>query len=214
MYLLDSDAVRKLCRYELIDELACALRCTFADFAVLPQLRYQLKLSNPEAALKKLGHENAVVLASRLMEKAKTVEVSASSANPLLGLDYPGIDSGEAVLFAALFEFEQASLISGDKRAYVALSRIDDLEVIDTLWVRLICLEEAVQLLLHNFPFDIVSSKIRSRGGDEALSIVFGRTAPSSQPSAVEALDSYVKALKRSTNSKYLTRFEKLLLEF
>lgn len=61
MYLLDSDAAKSLCQYLLLDELALALECPLSDFAILPQLRFQLRLNKPDAALKKLGSQDAVV---------------------------------------------------------------------------------------------------------------------------------------------------------
>ncbi|NUT88448.1 hypothetical protein HNO91_18585 [Pseudomonas corrugata] len=125
MYLLDSDAARKLCQYELIEELIVLLGCVMGDVAVLPQLKFQLRLTNDAKALEKLGTADAVELARRLIATAREVEVSAASANPLLELNRPDIDTGEATLFAAFWESADLSLVSGDKRAFIALSKVE-----------------------------------------------------------------------------------------
>ena len=204
MYLLDSDAARKLCQYELLDELVVALGCSLQEIAVLPQLKFQLRLTSPDKALAKLGSANAVEIATRLVATAREVEISAAAANPLLELNRPDIDSGEATLFAALCEEKESSLISGDKRAFVALSRVDGLAVIDGLWARILCLEESLYLLVCGGAFQVVSQKIRNRPDvDISIGNSFGRSSPSSQESVTEALLSYMTDLVRTTNGKY-----------
>lgn len=204
MYLLDSDAARKLCQYELLDELLELLGCQLCEVAVLPQLKFQLRLANESKALAKLGTINAVALARRLVATAREVEISAASANPLLELDRPDIDIGEAILFAALSEKSDSSLISGDKRAFIALSKVDGLGVVDSLWARILCLEEALYLLARNSDFQVVSQKVRSRPDvDNSIRNSFGRSSPSSQENVVEALLSYMSDLVRATNGRY-----------
>ncbi|HBP4742080.1 hypothetical protein CR64_06425 [Pseudomonas aeruginosa] len=205
MYLLDSDVAKKICQYNLLHELAGALGCGLGDFAVLPQLKFQLKLTKDDKALAKLGSLEAVDLARQLVASASEVEVVAESANPLLQLNRPDIDSGEATLFAALYGNEDTELLSGDKRAYVALSKVEGMPVIDALWARLICLEEALYLILGSSEFQLVSAKVRARPDvDTSLSIAFGRTAENPLESVVEALISYMRSLEADTSGKYL----------
>lgn len=207
MYLLDSDAARKLCQYELIEELIALLGCSLEKLAVLPQLKFQLKLANDAKALSKLGTASAVDLARRLIDSAQEVEVSVASANPLLELNRPDIDSGEATLFAALCECEESKLVSGDKRAFVALSKVDGLPVIDGLWVRMLCLEEAMLLLARDGDFTTVSQKVRARlDVDTSIGISFGRTTPAAQQMVIEALQSYIDHLRTQTSCKYAVR--------
>ena len=205
LYLLDSDAAKKLCQYQLLHELTVAVGCSLGDFAVLPQLRFQLKLDKDDKALAKLGTQAAVDLASELVAAASSVEIDADAANPLLQLNRPDIDSGEATLFAALHSNDNAQLCSGDKRAFIALSKVNDIPVIDALWARLICLEEAIYLILQSADFQIVSDKVRAQPDvDISLSIAFGRAVASSQESVIEALQSYMGSLAEKTDGKYL----------
>ena len=204
MYLLDSDAARKLCQYELIEELIVLLGCTIGDVAVLPQLKFQLRLANDVKALEKLGTANAVDLAKRLIASAQEVEVSATSANPLLELNRPDIDTGEATLFAALCERSDSSLVSGDKRAFIALSKVNGIPMIDGLWARMLCLEEALLWLARDGDFPTVSERVRNRlDVDTSIGISFGRSAPAAQQTVIDALQSYIDHLRQHTSGKY-----------
>ncbi|MCT8467540.1 hypothetical protein KZO85_03005 [Chromohalobacter canadensis] len=203
MYLLDSDAAKKICQYCLLDELASSLSCSLNDFSVLPQLRYQLKINNPKKSLEKLGSQGALNEVSKLITHSSEVKISQDSANLLLKLDQPDIDSGEATLFAATHE-TGGSLLSGDKRAFIAISKIDGSTILDTLWVRFICFDEAILLLVNNHCFNEVSSKIRSRPDvDTAISIAFGRSTPNDRDGTLAALTSYIGNLIADTYGKY-----------
>ncbi|HDS1765326.1 hypothetical protein NPS42_03815 [Pseudomonas putida] len=204
MYLLDSDAARKLCQYQLIHELASALRCTLNDLAVLPQLTFQLRLQNPAAALKKLGSEMSVALAHELVGAANIVEVRVDQSNFFLDVERPDIDSGEAVLFASLYQNPRDRMISGDKRAYVALSKLDQPST-EGIWARLICFEEAMMLIVQNGCFAHISAKVRARGDvDIAMSLAFGRSQTAEQSTVLEALSSYTESLHRDTEGKWV----------
>lgn len=207
MYLLDSDAARKLCQYELIEELIASLGCAMGDLAVLPQLRFQLRLSNDAKAFEKLGSAGAVDLAKQLVAVAREVEVSTITANPLLELNRPDIDSGEATLFAALWDCPDSSLVSGDKRAFVALATVDGIPAIDGLWARMLCLEEALLYLARDGDFQTVSNKVRNRlDVDISIGISFGRSAPAPQQTVIDALQSYIDHLRHQTYGKYSLR--------
>lgn len=204
MFLLDSDAARKLCQYQLIRELTHALQCTLGDLAVLPQLTFQLQLNNPAGALKKLGSEQSVAQAQELVSYAHSVEVRVDQSNFFLDVERPDIDSGEAVLFASLYQNPRDCMISGDKRAYVALSKLDQ-PSIGGIWARLICFEEAIMLILQSNDFESVSAKVRARiDVDMAMSIAFGRSQAAAQSSVLEALNSYTESLHRDTDGRWI----------
>ncbi|AWT10036.1 hypothetical protein DM292_07370 [Stutzerimonas frequens] len=204
MYLLDSDAAKKICQYHLLHELAGALGCGLESFAVLPQLKFQLKLADDGKALAKLGTPEAADLARQLVAAATEVEILAEAANPLLLLGRPDIDSGEVTLFAALHG-NDAELLSGDKRAYVALSKVEDVQETADLWARLLCFEEALYLILRSADFQLVSDKVRSQPSvDMAVSIAFGRAAANPPEAVTEALLSYMHALANETGGRYV----------
>ncbi|WP_417500148.1 hypothetical protein [Methylophaga sp.] len=207
MYLLDSDAAKKVCQYQLLDELSQALDSPLNEFAVLPQLKFQLRLNNDIKSLEKLGSPEAVRLANLLVEQAAEVEIVAETANPILELNRPDIDSGEAILFAALYGSDNDSMLSGDKRAFVALSKINEIPKVEALWARVICLEEAIYLILKTADFEKVSDKVRERPDvDISLSIAFGRSKVNTLHEVSEALLSNMKHLNAETSGKYILR--------
>lgn len=201
MYLLDSDVARKMSQYTLIDDMVACLGCGLSDLAVLPQLKFQLRIGTPKALLK-LGDEAAVAAATKLINAAQEISLGPEAANMLLELNRTDIDSGEQVLFAALLLDSSRQLISGDKRAMVALSQI---ETIEHLWMSLRCLEDLVLLMVHAMAFDRLSASVRSRtDADMGISIVFGRTQASPKESVIEGLESYLNQLINDTGGRYM----------
>lgn len=201
MYLLDSDIARKMAQYTLIDDMVTCLRCEHSDLAVLPQLKFQLRIGTAKA-LQILGGEDAVEAATKLIGAAQEISLGPEAANTILKLNRPDIDSGEQVLFAALLLDSSRHLISGDKRAMVALSLI---ETIDQVWASLRCLEELVLFMVHHMAFDALSASIRGRAdADIALSIVFGRSQEAPKAHVIEGLGSYLNQLIQDTGGRYI----------
>lgn len=205
-WLLDSDAATCLCKYGLIDDLARALNVPLTAVCVLPQLRYQLHLANKPKALKKLGSEFAFEQACYLVETAQEVSVLVSSANQALLAATPDIDGGELALFAALLDSDRSGLVTGDKRALIALASLDG-DSAEVLWARLLCLEDAIALLVQRLGHAYVSDKVRPRpDANVALSIAFGRINVSSASSTSEGINSYLRDLHLNTGGRYIPR--------
>lgn len=201
--MLDSDVARKIVQYDLLSELTVALSCNLSDLEILPQLKFQLKLNKPDKALEILGSKKAVKAANALVGAAAEVEID-DPENELLLLDSLGIDTGERVLFAALAERSQDKLISGDKRAFYALAKLEEPAIIKTLWSRIICLEQAIAVILKSHPFETISQKIRARPDvDAAMRMAFGHSQASSRSGAEEGLASYINALIQQTSGKF-----------
>jgi hypothetical protein len=185
----------------LMDELRHGIGCTLADLAVLPQLRFQLHLGGAKA-LTKLGTTEAVAAAEALVAQASEIAITPVMANLMLALNRRDIDSGEQVLFAAVLAQPGDHLFSGDKRAFISLSQLDD---VDAIWPSLSCMEELMYRVILAHEFAPVSAKIRARpDADMALSMVFGRSEPAAQDSVIEGLDSYLSDLTDDTAGKYV----------
>lgn len=205
MLLLDSDAARKLCQFDLVEFLLASIELEASNLGVLPQLKFQLHLNNEEKAIRKLGSRVALENARKLVSSASEVEISANSANPILTLDRPDLDTGELTLFAALSEIEKGQLLSGDKRAYIALSKVEPIQEIQDLWIRFLCLEEAILIILSRSDFTSVAQRIRSNPNvDKAVALTFGASTPSPKDSVEEALKSYVNHLEQVTAGRYI----------
>ena len=203
-YLLDSDAAKSLCQYGLIEDLAAALNIALSDFSVLAQLRFQLHVANPAKALAKLGSEQAVGQVNLLISQASEVVVLVDSANYALLEGTPDIDGGELALFAALCDDGNAGLITGDKRSLVALCKVGVPIQSSFSWAQILCLEEALALLVDHFGWSYVSERVRARPDvNTAISTVFGRSAAADEQAISEGLQSYLRDVQTRTSGKY-----------
>lgn len=203
-YLLDSDAAKAVCQYGLIEELAAALNVALSDFFVLSQLRFQLHVADPAKALRKLGSELAVAQINLLVTQASEVIVLVDSANYALLEGTPDIDGGELALFAALCEDSSASLITGDKRSLVALCKVGATIQDSFSWAQILCLEEALALLVDHLGWSYVSDRVRARPDvNSAISSVFGRSVAASEQAISEGLQSYLRDVQTRTSGKY-----------
>lgn len=205
LLLLDSDAARKLCQFDLIQFLITAMSFDAEDLGILPQLKFQLRIDDEKKSIQKIGSKKAYENAIELIASAFEVEVSVSSANPILGLDRPDLETGELTLFAALADTDQSHLLSGDKRAYIALSKVNQVDEIHELWPRLICLEEAMLIIIFHHNFSTVSDRVRTNPQvDKAIALTFGISSPSSKDNVIEALNSYIGNLQHKTSGKFI----------
>ena len=203
-YLLDSDAAKAVCQYGLIEELAAALNVALSDFSVLSQLRFQLHVADPAKALRKLGSELAVAQINLLVTQASEVIVLVDSANYALLEGTPDIDGGELALFAALCEDSSAGLITGDKRSLVALCKVGATIQDSFSWAQILCLEEALALLVDHLGWSYVSDRVRARPDvNSAISSIFGRSVAASEQAVSEGLQSYLRDVQTRTSGKY-----------
>lgn len=165
MYFLDSDVVKKTAQYNLFNELINSYESEAHHFHVLPELKFQLHLKDKKKSVKKLGSEDAYTALSTFLDSAQEADViPTETANEILTLDQTNLDIGEQVLLAAVSSTDEGKMISGDKRAFVSISKIDHLSSINDLWPYLICFESAVQkIVLSQKPFESISKKIRNR---------------------------------------------------
>ena len=203
-YLLDSDAAKALCQYGLLQDMATALRVELRDFSILAQLRFQLHAANPAKALAKLGSALAVEQLNLLVAQASEVVVLVESANYVLLDGTPDIDGGELALFAALCEDSSAGLITGDKRSLVALCKVGGTVEGSFSWAQILCLEDAIAIIIGHFGLAYVSAKVRSRPDvNSALSSIFGRSVAADEQAISDGLLSYLNDLHHRTAGKY-----------
>lgn len=203
-YLLDSDAAKALCQYGLIEDLAIALGVELSDFSILAQLRYQLHVANPAKALIKLGSELAMAQVNLLVSKASEVVVLIESANYALLEGTPDVDGGELAMFAAICDDDTAGLITGDKRSLVALCKVEGAIQKSFSWAQILCLEEAIAILLGHFGWSYVSERVRLRPDvNSAISTIFGRSAAADETTISDGFQSYLKDLQAKTAGNY-----------
>jgi len=206
MYFLDSDVVKKTAQYDLFNELISSYESEPHHFSVLPELKFQLHLVNKEKSVEKLGSEIAYNALSTFLDSANEIEIiPTDAANEILALDLSNLDIGEQVLLAAVSSTDEGKMISGDKRAFISISKIDHLSSIDDLWPYLICFENALKkIVLSQNAFGSISQKIRNRpDADSSIKIAFGVISPANIDSVMQALESYINDLVSKTSGKY-----------
>ncbi len=207
MYFLDSDVVKKTAQYDLFNELINSYESEAHHFYVLPELKFQLHIANKDKSVRKLGSEDAYAALSTFLDSAREIDIiPTGTANEILTLDQANLDIGEQTLLAAVSATDEAKMISGDKRAFISISKIGHLSSIDNLWPYLICFENAIQtIVLCHKPFGSISQKIRNRpDADNSIKIAFGVSSPANIDSVLQALESYINDLVSKTSGKYL----------
>lgn len=203
MYLLDSDVARKLAQYCITVEFLSAYETTSDQVSVLPALRFQLKLNDKDKAVSLLGSEEAYLEICNLLKDAEeAIPIDSEKANEILAMNQSNLDIGEQTLLAVLASDPTNKLISGDKRAFVAISELTE-QLIVSMWPNLICLEESMHLIVQKNDFTVVSEKVRSRPDvDGTFKLVFGVSEATSKGAVLDALNVFISVLVEET--KYL----------
>lgn len=144
-----------------------------------------------------LDPEIAKELAENLNSAAEVPEPDRDVFNRLQ--DVVGLDAGEVELVAACVATPGAYLASGDKRAMEALAQPELADVALLLAGRIICLEQALVMLVESYPASSVISAIAPRREiDTAIRCVVG-AAGCSEDNFREGLGSYIADLRKKT---------------
>ena len=112
------------------------------------------------------------------------------------------IDAGESVLIAAAYGSASKILFTGDKRAIKALANHPSIEKLRSGLVgKLICVEQAVLMLIDRHGFEPVRSNIVATlqvnsDLDTALRACFGSGMLATEENVISALESYVTELR------------------
>lgn len=199
LILLDNDALLKLCSYDLFDQALNTLSASPDDVYVLPTAKYSLL-----PAKSRLKRCKDALTADRLEQVLKHVKVLSQEVTNLETLDallnFPGLDSGEALLITHATEMNDALIITGDKRAVAALASVDELENIASQLEGKVC---TLELLIKQVSIDNFTStqqKIRNKPDtDKSLTNIFGTTTAASNESVLEGLNSYINHIKKAT---------------
>jgi hypothetical protein len=154
-----------------------------------------------------LLHDRQRVL--RLCDRVQALIEPPSDRNirkMMLGVD--DIDPGEADLFALLVERPAHLLMTGDKRAILALASVDTLgPLCKSICGRVICLEVAIQHLIREKGMDSIAHAIAPlRKYNRMIGAVFSSGENTSEQDCLAGLSSYVKDLVRKTGPSFLFR--------
>jgi hypothetical protein len=170
--LLDNDVLLKLARYDLQDEF---LRTCSGDLPhyVLPTAKYRFYLSNKRKGVAFAGSRDAFTRLKRLLATATEITEEPSPEVSVALLAVPGIDPGEALLYAIASLDPESLLLTGDKRSLAALGSSQAIPAVDSIKGRVKCFEQVVAELIQAHGAGVIV-KLRGRPWDQAVSACVG----------------------------------------
>lgn len=201
--LLDNDVILKMCAFAASNQLVEIATVQGCPPVLLAVAKYSLRSqvskyrSIPE-------YENTVAQLEIFMRKVKLIEPTEDEINFAADLEEKAIrngfhlDAGESQLVAVLIHRCSPLLITGDKRAIIALSKIAP----QTIEGRVACFEQVVATVVigNSFLESFRTSVCKSRTVDKAIANCFSCSSPSVTLEEVMAgLRSYIAALRCNT---------------
>jgi hypothetical protein len=197
--LADNDIIHKLAACDLLDEVLTALNLARTDVYVLPTAKYKFRITSRSAAQGEHRYGAAVFARIRdFLASVREINVPGlfEEIQLLAGVD--GIDSGEAVLFAATAQFDQYLLATCDKNSLRALVSTPDCHSIaQRLCGHVMCFEQMVKRVIQHCGFSYVQDKvIPARACDTALRVAFGSGIEATEAAVLTILDSYINELR------------------
>jgi len=194
---IDNDVILKLAQYGILEQLPKLFtRSGAIQVSVLDSARY--KLLPKQNPLKLCKSEEAATQIATLLGLAEKVSAADVDLDVLEQLNaVPGIDAGEALLFAAAAADPDSVILTGDKRALNGLGEHLLEALAPSLRSKVITLEGLIQGFVE---LDHPSTQYAIRSNpavDKALSMVFGVSAAASVESVQTGLTSYVGHVRK-----------------
>ena len=197
---IDNDVLIKLACYDVLKDLSTVMGKRFYVLGAAQYVARQRLLSDgrtPEAA-SALGELDAFLCLAAILEPTPaelTLAIEMETTAARLGVE---LDSGESLLAAALLVGDLDFLLTGDKRAIMALEMIATTNnSIDSLNGRTFCLEQLMITLVHAKGMQHIRTQVcKAPRADRAISICFSCSSPSHISVTDVGLRSYVDALR------------------
>lgn len=199
---LDNDVVLKACAYRYHDEVVAATTLHGNPPAMLGIARFTLRsrLSRPCGIA---DREGATVALDQLLAKVSLLNPTQSEIDLAAELEERAaahaleFDTGESQLVAILLLRGKALLVTGDKRAIIALSSM----VLTEVRGRIASFEQLVIILLAKHQHDEVRQRVCVEpDADKAMTACFACSTPSvSVEDILAGLTSYTEHLRKGT---------------
>jgi hypothetical protein len=202
--LIDTDVLYKLSIYDFFPALLSSPPPYMGDPAILAASQFvaakkiQKKLPQYSGAI--LRSLRAVVEQLAILEPTEEETKVAENLERAAAQLSLNLDSGESQLCAMVLCRKLNGIFTGDKRAAIAIEKLNSLEPISgKLEQKITCLEQLILwITAHIDPEEIRNAICRHTGADRSLESCFSCTARSFfAESAHEGLRSYINALVR-----------------
>lgn len=192
--VIDVDAMAKLAHWRLLPELPALVGIPWNETSTLPSLRYRAQRAATAPDGKLFRHTAAAQVAVAAIDAMGKLPETDAARLPAFQ-DVPDIDAGEAVRFAVLAVHPEHYLLTGDKRALRALSRLP-VSVWQPLCGRVIVLEEVVLAAMETRGIEWLRERIcAERALDKAIAIAMGSRCDAAIEAVREGLRSYLGEL-------------------
>ena len=135
------------------------------------------------------------------------MKIEPADAQIAVLTEQPGIDAGEAVLFAVCARMQNTFLATGDKQCLLGLSMAAETNsecgvVCQELTGKVFCFEQILSRILDQFGFEAIREKlIQGRECDTGLRLWLGSTLDANEERFRAGLTSYLDELKRGTGN-------------
>lgn len=198
--LLDNDVVLKVASFSLSEESLNVLvsedsppqMLSVGQFVVRGRIERNANLNDRSRAMTALENMLSVIefIEPSDDEIAFAADIETEARQKNLELD-----SGESQLLAILAHRGFGALVTGDKRAIVAMAVVCP----DIAKFRVVCLEQLISAIVRATGFDDVRAKVCAEPNvDRAITTCFSCSRPSiSQTEAAAGLESYIRDLDR-----------------
>lgn len=195
MLFIDADAMSKLAHWKILPELPSLLSTKWEEVTTISSLEFRARRAIQSLDYK-LFHtvDAANVVLESIYNMAKPQDQSNEDILQEL-VDVRAIDTGEAVLLSKIANHSDNRLLTGDKRAITALSR---LPIAEKFIGKIITIEQIILasldiygscwLLEHICPF---------RNIDKMVQVVLGSDCDAEEANIREALNAYIKSIEK-----------------
>lgn len=193
--LLDADAASKLAHWGLLEELPGLFSINWDSIATLESVKHRAR-SAKDGKRDKL-FPSSTVAADALIHLDKMAELPAPSGKHIALLqNVPRVDGGEAILLAAAVGQPDTYVVTGDKRAMVALGKFVRDAGIHDFDNRCVCLEFILLKLLNKYDVEWLRKKICPYSNlDKAIGVVMGSNCDAPDLQVQVGLNSYLSHL-------------------
>ncbi|SFB19211.1 hypothetical protein SAMN03159488_02293 [Pseudomonas sp. NFIX10] len=196
---VDNDVILKLAQYGILEHLPKLFIGQNGQIHLLALDSARYKLLPKRNRIELCKTEEAAIQIEGFLDSATKLTSADVDLEVLDRLNAaPGIDAGEALLFAAAAKAADGRVLTGDKRALAGLAE-QNLDHIGPLLInKVITLEALIQGFVE-LDHAATQNAVRSNPAvDKALSMVFGVSAAASEESVGAGLGSYVGHVRKS----------------
>lgn len=194
--LADNDVLAKAAHWDLLEVVPRLIEGDWQEVLILDSLRHRAARAAKGKQDRLFAASNVAARLEVVIRDLRPVPLASEAVRGCLS-DHVGIDSGEQLLFGALIESPDGMLITGDKRALIALPDILPVEVLAAIQSRCLCTEQLLVCAIDLLGIAEVRARMRPYiDRDVAARIIMGAACDRPEAEVREALGSYLKDIR------------------